>query len=190
MITTIKTISDSELGEVFFRKNSQAKRYIIRYKDGKVTVTIPWLGNLKTAEKFLSANREKLLPAIWKIKEKEANKRPPLNQEELILLRQKAEEFLPGELERLATVFNFRYSSCRIGKSRTQWGSCSTSGTIRLSLYIALLPKNLIQYILLHELCHTVHHNHGKAFWQLLDQCTGGNAKELRKELKKYYIPH
>ena len=190
MIKVLKQVQDPELGDVLFRKNSRAKQYIIRCRKGKINVTIPWLGSLKEAERFFEKNREKLLPIVEKIKEQAAGENPPISAEDIASLKEKATTYLPAELARLAQGYGFQYKSSQIGKSRTQWGSCSSVGTIRLSLYLMLLPKNLIQYVLLHELCHTVHHNHGKNFWALLDKCTGGEAKQLRKELRRCTIPH
>lgn len=189
MIAILKHIQDPELGEVIFRKNSRAKRYIIRCRKGKISVTIPWLGSLKEAELFFSKNRRKLIPILQQMKKQEESKKESIKPEELILLREKAEEYLPEKLKELAKKYGFEYKLCKIGKSRTQWGSCSSSGTIRLSFYIMLLPENLILYVLLHELCHTVHHNHGKLFWKLLDDCTNEKAKQLRKELRNHHIP-
>ena len=181
---------DPELGEILFHKNSRAKRYIIRCKKGAVNVTVPWRGSLKEAESFLHKNRSKIIPIIQEMKERAANNKQSISPDEIALLKEKAVDFLPGELEKQARDYGFQYKSCKIGKSKTHWGSCSSSGTIRLSLYIMLLPKNLIQYILLHELCHTVHHNHGEHFWALLNKCTNDKAKQLRGDLRKYPIPH
>ena len=188
MTSILKYLQDPELGEVLFRRNSRAKRYIIRCRNEKTTVTIPRLGSLKEAESFFLKNRDKLQEVLQQAKKQNETK-PRLHPDEIRSLKEKAEEFLPAELERLSEAFGFRYKSCKIGKSRTQWGSCSFSGTIILSFYTMLLPLKLIQYILLHELCHTVHHNHGQGFWALLNQCTSGEAKNLRKELRKHIIP-
>lgn len=185
----IKHLQDSELGEILFRRNNRAKRYIIRYGRKGISVTIPCLGSLKEAERFFLKNRSKLATLREKIDKQTRCEYPDIGTQELLLLKEKAVAYLPEELARLAKAYGLHYQSCKIGKSRTHWGSCSISGTIRLSLFLMLLPENLIQYVLLHELCHTVHHNHGEDFWALLDKCTEGKAKQLRKELKKHFIP-
>ncbi|WP_373802195.1 M48 metallopeptidase family protein, partial [Bacteroides heparinolyticus] len=59
-------------------------------------------------------------------------------------------------------------------------------GNINLSYYLVLLPKHLIDYVLLHELAHTREMNHGERFWALLDKLTEGKAEALRMELKQY----
>ena len=62
----------------------------------------------------------------------------------------------------------------------------SAQGNINLSYYLVLLPKHLIDYVLLHELAHTREMNHGERFWDLLDRMTDGKAQALRAELRKY----
>jgi predicted metal-dependent hydrolase len=48
------------------------------------------------------------------------------------------------------------------------------------------LPAHLIDYVILHELAHTKHHNHGPSFWKFLDELSGNNSKQLSREMKKY----
>jgi predicted metal-dependent hydrolase len=104
-------------------------------------------------------------------------------------LRKEARAYLPAELRRLAETHGFRYNRLAIRKSRTRWGSCSSKKNINLSLFLMILPPHLIEYVLLHELCHTVEMNHGPRFWELLNRYTDGRAKALQKELRGYHIP-
>jgi predicted metal-dependent hydrolase len=104
-------------------------------------------------------------------------------------LRVRAQQYLPAEMQRLAQLHGFQYRQVKIRKSKTRWGSCSSKGIINLSFYLILLPSHLIEYVLLHELCHTVEMNHGPNFWALLDRHTRNRSKLLRKELRSYHIP-
>lgn len=101
-------------------------------------------------------------------------------------LLHEAKRILPARLRTLASQYNFTYTSVRITKSRTNWGSCSARKGINLSRSLMLLPDHLINYVLLHELCHTREMSHSERFWQLMDAVTDNKAKTLRQELKRY----
>ncbi len=101
-------------------------------------------------------------------------------------LRHEAKRVLPSRLENLARAHGFKYSAVKITSSRRRWGSCSAKGGINLSFSVMLLPFALVDYVLLHELCHTVEMNHGPKFRALLDRVTQGQAKALHEELSKY----
>ena len=101
-------------------------------------------------------------------------------------LRREAKAFLPGRLAWLARQHGFRYSGVVVKNLKSRWGSCATSGNINLNLHLMRLPDHLIDYVLLHELCHTREHNHGAGFWQLLDVVCCGRAKAWDAEMKKY----
>lgn len=103
-------------------------------------------------------------------------------------LRHEANRVLPDRLMELATRHRLAYTSVKINNSRTHWGSCTTRRSINLSLSLMLLPWHLIDYVLLHELCHTVEMNHSKRFWDLLDGVTDGKALALRDELKGHHM--
>lgn len=91
---------------------------------------------------------------------------------------------LPGRLAFLSARHELPYTKVSINAARTRWGSCSSRKSINLSLFLMLLPSRLIDYVLLHELCHTREMNHGPRFWALLDKLTQGQALALRKELR------
>lgn len=101
-------------------------------------------------------------------------------------LKKGAKGYLPPLLDELAARYGLSYRKVKITGSRSRWGSCSAIGSINLSCYLMLLPPHLMDYVLLHELAHTRHMNHGQQFWELLDNMTGGRAHSLRKELRNY----
>lgn len=101
-------------------------------------------------------------------------------------LRRNAKIILPPRLYMLAKRHNITYERVRINTSKGRWGSCSQKKNINLSAYLILLPENLIDYVLLHELAHIDHMDHSELFWNRLDELTNNQAERLNNELKKY----
>ena len=102
-------------------------------------------------------------------------------------LKIEAKQYLPDKVNLLAAKFNFDFNNLALKNIKSRWGSCSRRNNINLSIHLMRLPHHLIDYVILHELVHTVHHNHSKRFWSLLDKVTDG-AKILDKELSKFRI--
>ncbi|HEX9251455.1 MAG TPA: SprT family zinc-dependent metalloprotease [Ignavibacteriaceae bacterium] len=102
-------------------------------------------------------------------------------------LKVEAKQFLPDKVKHLAVKFEFNYNKLTLKNIKSRWGSCSKKNNINLSVHLMRLPDHLIDYVILHELVHTVHHNHSKRFWAMLDTVSGG-AKILDKELGKHRI--
>ncbi len=100
-------------------------------------------------------------------------------------LRKEAKEYLPERVEILADRYGFKYNKLFIKNLRSRWGSCSGKNNINLNLHLMKLPDRLVDYVILHELVHTVEKNHGNHFWASL-QAIVGNAKALSKEVKSY----
>lgn len=112
-------------------------------------------------------------------------------------LRKDAKNLLPVRLKQLADLHGFTFNKVTIKSTKSRWGSCATNKknilqktySINLSFYLLLTTIQLIDYVLLHELCHTREMNHSPRFWALMDKVTNGKYKELRAELKKYTMP-
>ena len=100
-------------------------------------------------------------------------------------LRSEAERFLPKRIHSLANKFGYKYERLRLTYAKSRWGSCSTSGTISLNIALMNLPGELIDYVIMHELAHTHHMNHGRDFWDELESNLPG-AKQLSAQLKSY----
>jgi len=98
-------------------------------------------------------------------------------------LRKEAKSYLPRRLGYLAQTLGFTYAKVRFSHASSRWGSCSSEGTISLNIALMKLPFELIDYVLIHELAHTVEMNHSTHFWELVEQ---GDAqyKVHRKRLK------
>ena len=102
-------------------------------------------------------------------------------------LKEEAKEYLPQRTEQLAAEHGFSYYGVTVKNITSRWGSCSAKNNINLSIHLVRLPQHLSDYVILHELIHTVHKNHGALFWQALDKLTNGKAKRLAKEIKNFH---
>ena len=101
-------------------------------------------------------------------------------------MRIEAKSILPWKVRQFAAQHQFRPQKVFIKNLKSRWGSCSSVNNINLNLQLMRLPEHLIDYVVLHELCHTVEKNHGPRFWRLLNRVTGNKAGELAGEMKKY----
>lgn len=103
----------------------------------------------------------------------------------LVALRKEAKSYLPRRLSFLAEEHGFSFARSKITHSSSRWGSCSSSGTISLNVGMMNLPFELIDYVIIHELCHTRHMNHSTKFWDEVSKFDP-HYKMHRNELKKY----
>jgi predicted metal-dependent hydrolase len=100
-------------------------------------------------------------------------------------LRTQAENLLPQRLSDLARRNNFSYRRLDIKRLKGRWGSCDQRQNIVLNLFLMQLPWHLIDYVLVHELAHTVVLGHGKNFWQTMEVVLP-ESKQLRRQLRGY----
>ena len=187
-----KKYIDEVVGEVTLRKTSRARGIGIRvYPDGRTSVSIPSWARYGDGIKVLEARREWILAAREKFAEKNAGldaaaagENPDLDLEEM---REKARAELPPRLMELACLHGFQVNGVRLKHNRSNWGSCSVRGNINLNINLVRLPAELRDYVLLHELCHLRHMNHGREFHALLESVCPGHL-ELRRKLKNWRI--
>jgi predicted metal-dependent hydrolase len=102
-------------------------------------------------------------------------------------LRMEAKQYIPGRISKLAEKYGFQYRKLSLKNQKTLWGSCSSVNNININIHVMRLPQHLLDYILVHELTHTVHKNHSVYFWKAVDQCLG-NGKAFAAELRNYRI--
>lgn len=117
----------------------------------------------------------------------------PENQQHIKLsilhvLRLEAKRILPAKTASFAQLHGLHFQEIRINSSKGRWGSCSAQKNINYSFFLMLLPERLINYVVLHELAHTVEMNHSEKFWTLLDQFCNGKARQLSREIKTFRL--
>lgn len=103
-----------------------------------------------------------------------------------IALKNDAKVLLSERIKFLSEKTDLRFSEFSIGSASSRWGCCSSRNKITLSCFLLLVPDELIDFVILHELCHIAHKNHGQEFHRLLNELCNGKENELNKELKKY----
>lgn len=182
-------IEHKRLGMIECVRSVRARsiRLVVR-RDGTLRLTYPLFSSRAKAVAFAESKLEWVEQMRQRIAQHVAN-HPTITRTEVERLRLEARKYIPTTLSRLASEYGLTYTSLRISSAHTRWGSCSGRDGISISLFIMLLPEHLREFIMLHELCHTRHHNHSAAFHQLLDSLVGGNEKRYSQELKQYAIP-
>ncbi len=85
-------------------------------------------------------------------------------------LKENAERILSGLTAQTAKEMGLSYTSVSIGSARGRWGSCSGKNEIRYSFRLLYTPKEIIEYVVVHELAHVCHKDHSKRFWQEVER--------------------
>ena len=187
-----KIIVDPEIGEVMFRKSLRSRSISIRVHPVKgVSVSVPYIVPYAAARLFFDARRQWVIDTMARQREKYRDI-PQASPEEVEALRLQARKELPERLAVLAERYGFSYNRVAIKHNATNWGSCSSKGNINLNLSILRLPDILRDYVLLHELCHLRHQDHGHSFHLLLEHVLtdhilreADNGDALAKELAR-----
>jgi predicted metal-dependent hydrolase len=173
------------IGPVLFERSRRAKHLNIYVKPHKgVRVAVPYRLSLKKAEEMVYSRTgwiRKQLARMTRLK----HKHDILLQESARLNRSQARKKLINRLNELAEMYGFTYNRVFIRNQQTRWGSCSLKDNINLNIKLVLLPAELMDYVILHELVHTRVKSHSREFWSELNALVG-DAKGLSSRLKEY----
>lgn len=180
--TTDKVLNDPQIGEVVFRKSTRSRSIGIRVHPLKgVSVTFPYILPYAAAQAYFYLRRDWVLETMARQKDRYKDVNIP-SETEIEALRRQAKKVLPSRLSELALRYGFVYNRVTIKHNASNWGSCSSKKNINLNLNIVRLPAVLQDYVLLHELCHLRHQDHGTAFHLLLEHVLTDNLMKLMDE--------
>lgn len=140
--------------------------------DKGVIVRAPVWVPLSEIDKFVSDRREWIMRWMQKIEnrkaevmEKERNAPPRLTMPEIRELADQAMKVIPDRVEYYAKQIGVSYRNITIRNQRSRWGSCSSKGNLNFNCLLMLTPPEVIDSVIVHELCHRKHMNHSKAFY-------------------------
>lgn len=136
-------------------------------QDLSITVRAPQRVTQKEIKRILEKNDSWIQKHIEMLREKQAEAEDvkKLTAEEIKTLAEQALKLIPQRVEYFARQVGVTYGRITIRNQKTRWGSCSSKGNLNFNCLLMLAPKEILDYVVVHELCHRKEMNHSKAFW-------------------------
>ena len=147
---------------------SNRKSVAIQIKpDGTVVLRAPYGVPKRELNRILEEKRSWIEVHLQEIKEREAAQKalPKFSMQEIKELANKALAYIPERVKYYAPIVGVNYTRITIRNQKTRWGSCSSKGGLNFNCLLMLTPPEVIDYVVVHELCHRKEMNHSKAFW-------------------------
>ncbi len=175
---------------------SRRKTYgIVVDESGQVSIRMPLYGSSSVARRLAEEKKDWILEKVFLQKQRlqirqaqDEEREQKFTKEQRDALekryRKAAKEYFPKRADYYAQVLGVHYERIRIAEQKTRWGSCSSKGTLSFNWKLMLAPPKVLDYVVVHELCHLKEMNHSRAFWSLVEQVMP-DYKEYRTWLKE-----
>ncbi len=140
----------------------------IRIKDGKIVVYAPWYAQEADVARMVSAQEAWISAQLQKqeaLREKTRDIQP-LTVAELHRLADEALRVIPERVRHYAGLLGVRYGRVTIRAQKTKWGSCSAVGNLNFNCLLMLAPPEVLDSVVVHELCHLKHMDHSPNFYE------------------------
>lgn len=136
-------------------------------KDGKIVVRCPKGMRRCDIEMFVNSKSDWIDKQVLKTK---CGQSVPFSKDEIEQLRIQTMELVTERVEYYASIMNIKYNRITVRAQRTRWGSCSSKGNLNFNCLLALVPRDVLDYVVVHELCHLKEMNHSARFWSEVQQ--------------------
>ena len=155
---------------------------------GKVTVRMPLRGSERFAVSMVEEKRDWIVKNYLKMQavspKPSQKEKTPYERRLEAPYRQAAKEYIPKRVAYYAELLDVTYATISIRDQKTRWGSCSSKGNLSFSWRLILAPPKVLDYVVVHELCHRKEMNHSPRFWALMESIIP-DYKIHRKWLKE-----
>lgn len=155
---------------------------------GKVTVRIPLRGSERFAVSMVESKKNWIAVSVLKMQAVEPTppqkEKSPSEKRLEAIYRDAAREYFPKRVSYFSHVLGVSYGKITIRDQKTRWGSCSSKGNLSFNWRLILAPPNVLDYVVVHELCHRKEMNHSQRFWALVESVMP-EYREYRKWLKE-----
>jgi len=157
----------------YFLTRSRRRSLSVSISDeGKIIVKAPLLTTQNQVEEFLLSKKDWILKHLDKIAaQKEAAVQAGiLTEEEIKELKKKAKIIFPHRVAYYANIMGVTYGRISIRCQKTRWGSCSAEGNLNFNYLLCLMPIEILDSVVVHELAHRRHMNHSRAFYEEIEK--------------------
>ena len=148
---------------------------------GEVVVRCPGRMRTQDVQRFVESKADWIRAHLAKFENRPALQ--PFTQAEIKALADKALQYIPGRVKHFAPMVGVSYGRITIRNQKTRWGSCSGPGNLNFNCLLMLLPPEIIDYVVVHELCHRKEMNHSPKFWAHVERILP-NYRTLKQQLK------
>ncbi len=165
--------------------SKKAKRMRIAvYSDSSVVLTLPWAFNRGLGESFIKQKLHWILKSLKKARPFKRRLHIKSNRQEYLKFKSQALVLAQQKVQYWNQIYNFKFNKIAIKNQKTRWGSCSRKGNLNFNFKIVHLTERVLDYLIVHELCHLKEFNHSNNFWMLVGREIP-NYKVLRQQLRQ-----